>query len=105
MSKEHLTEAKILAESAERAMDEHLRPAFESVAHLYNERLKQVAVQEPWAADKLRALALAQQITEAVRGQIEAKITGGDVAEDQLKKLRKIEGMSPERKRILGIGM
>ena len=100
---EALHEATLIADSAERALEEHLRPAFDAVTDLYAQRLKDVAVQEPWAADKLRALALAQQIAEAVRGQIEAKVTGGDVAEHEMKRLRKIESMSPERRRILGL--
>ena len=99
---EALHEAKIIADGAERALVDHLRPAFEAVTDLYAQRLKDVAVQEPWAADKLRALALAQQIAEAVRGQIEAKVTGGDVAENELRRLRKIESMSPERRKVLG---
>lgn len=70
--KEQLAEAKSVAESAERALAEHLRPAFDAVTALYADRLKDVAVKEPWAADKLRALALAQKIAEAVQGHIEA---------------------------------
>jgi|GEM_PF-3482640 len=100
---EALHEAKIIADSAEKALAEHLRPAFEAVTDLYAQRLKDVAVKEPWAADKLRALALAQQIAEAVQGQIEAKVTGGDLAEHQLKRMRKIESMSPERRWRLGL--
>lgn len=101
--KEQLAEAKTVAESAERALADHLRPAFDAVTALYADRLRDVAVKEPWAADKLRALALAQKVAEAVQGHIEAKVTGGDVAEGELKRLRKIESMSPERRRILGL--
>lgn len=100
---EALTDAKMLADAADKAMDEHLRPAFEAVEGLYMARLQDVAVKEPWAADKLRALALALKISQAARAQIEAKVKGGDLADDQLKRLRKIEAMSPERRRVLGL--
>lgn len=97
-----LAEARERADQAKMALD-HLRPAFEAVEALYAARLRDVAVMEPWAADKLRALALAQKISEAVRGQIEAIVLGGEVAEQQIGRVKKIEAMSPERRRILGI--
>ncbi len=98
-----LQEAQRQAQDAERALSEHLRPAFERVEAVYTERLKQVAVAEPWAADKLRNLALALKISEAARLQIEELVAGGNVAESEMTRIAKIEKMSPERRRILGL--
>lgn len=97
-----LAEARERADKAEQALA-HLRPAFEQVEALYAERLREVAVKEPWAADKLRALALAQKISEAVREQIEGIVAGGEVVEQQVARAKRIEKMSPERRRILGL--
>lgn len=97
-----LIDAREKAEAARGALA-HLRSAFEQVEALYAERLKAVAVAEPWAADKLRNLALAQKIAEAVREQIEAIVAGGEVAEQQMDRVRRIEKMTPERRRILGL--
>lgn len=89
--------------AAERALTEHLGPAFSVVQDLYAKRLQDVASSEPWAVDKIRSLALALKVVEAVRGQIEGVVAGGEMAEQQLARARKIEQMSPERRRILGL--
>lgn len=99
---DHLHRAAEASDAAKAALT-HLGPAFDAVEAIYAERLREVAVKEPWAADKLRALALAQKISEAVRGHIEAIMLGGEVADKQLDRVRKIEKMSPERRRILGL--
>lgn len=80
-----------------------LYEAFEAVISDYHERLCQVAVKEPWANDKLRALALAQKIAEGVRLHIEAMVAEGTVGAHAVEHLKRIEKMSPQRRRILGL--
>jgi hypothetical protein len=80
-----------------------LDEAFDAVISDYRERLCAVAVAEPWAADKLRALALAQKIAEGARAHIEAMVAQGTVGKHAVENLRKIEAMSPQRRRILGL--
>lgn len=82
---------------------EVLGEAFDAVTAGYMARLKEVASTEPWAVDKLRSLALAQQIAESVRAHIAAVAAGANIAEAELRHRRKIERMTPERRRILGL--
>lgn len=91
------------ADAAERALRDHLQPAFATVEALYIQRLASVAASEPWAVDKLRSLALALKVSQEVRSHIEAVVADGPVAQAAVKHLRKIEALSPERRRILGI--
>lgn len=93
-----------VAQDAERALKHHLAPAFAAVEQVYTMRMAQVAAGEPWAVDKIRALALALKVSQEVRSHIEAIVADGPVAEAAAKHLRTIEAMSPQRRRILGIG-
>ncbi len=92
-----------IADSAAKALVEHLTPAFALVEATYIQRLATVAAAEPWAVDKLRSLAQALKVSQEVRAQIEAVVADGPVAKVAVDHLRKIEAMSPERRRILGI--
>jgi len=91
------------AESAAKALSDHLAPAFDVVEAAYTHRLASVAASEPWAVDKLRALALALKVSQEVRAQIETVVADGPVAKVAAAHLRKVEAMSPERRRILGL--
>lgn len=83
---------------------EELDTAFEAVLSGYLKRLAEVAATEPWASDKLRALALAQQIGAGVRQQLVSVVQGQAIEDANRVHRRKIESMSPERKSILGLG-
>ena len=82
-----------------------LSPAFEAVIAAYMRRITDIASKEPWEGRKITNLAMAARITEEVRGYIEAIAADGPVAMDELKRLRNIERMSPERRRGLGISL
>lgn len=91
------------AQQAERALKDHLAPAFALIEQVYTHRMAQVAAAEPWAVDKIRSLALALKVSQEVRSHIEAIVADGPVAEAAVTHLRKIETMSPQRRRILGL--
>lgn len=80
-----------------------LAPAFDAIEAGYTRRLTDIATQEPWATDKIKALAFALKVSQGVRSHIAAVIAGGDIAEVQEKYTRQIEKLSPERRRILGL--
>lgn len=82
---------------------EVLDDAFSTVSASYMERLIAVASSEPWAADKLRALAQAQRVADEVRQHITALVGGMSIAEAEMAHTRKIQAMSPERRKVLGI--
>lgn len=66
-------------------------------------RLDTVVAEEPWAADKVRALSGALNVTTAVYRRLLAIANGEDAARGQVAHLNNIAKMSPERRRILGI--
>jgi hypothetical protein len=90
------------AQGAKQAMA-HLSPAFDAVEATYSARLTEIATSEPWAVDKIRSLAMALKVSQGVRAHIAAIIGGGDIAETNETHRRKIEKLSPERRRILGL--
>lgn len=90
------------AQAAKQAMA-HLGPAFDAVEASYTSRLTEIATAEPWAVHKIRALAMALKVSQGVRSHIAAIIGGGDIAETHEAHRRKIEKLSPERRRILGL--
>lgn len=89
------------AESALKQLD----PAFEAVISLYMKRMTEIASKEPWEGRKITSLAVAAKIAEEVRDFIKAIALDGPVAMDELKRLRKIEAMTPERRKVLGISL
>lgn len=90
------------AQAAKQAMTQ-LSPAFDAVEATYTTRLAEIAASEPWAVDKIRSLALALKVSQSVRAHIAAIVGGGDIAETNEAHRRKIEKLTPERRRILGI--
>lgn len=89
-------------ERAKIALSE-LEAAFSAVSVGYINRLSEIASLEPWAADKLRAVALAKKIADEVYQHLVSVAGGMAIADAELKHRRKIEAMSPERRQILGI--
>lgn len=80
-----------------------LAPAFDAVDAVYLQQLAHVAATEPWATDKIKALAFALKVSQGVRSHIAAVIAGGDIEAANEAYTRQIEKLSPERRRILGL--
>ena len=89
---------------AEAALKEFLDPAFDVVIADYMGRLTQIAAETPWDTGKIVKLAAAAKIAEAVRVQVKGLVADGELATQDLKRGRQIEGLSTERRKLLGIG-
>jgi len=92
------------AERARRAMDEFFAPALGRAHDVFSTRLKDVCAREPWAADKIAALANAIRILEELGHDLEAAIRDGDDAARTILRAEKYEALTPARRRLLGIG-
>lgn len=90
---------------AKSAMSEFLAPAFDTVADAYMQRMADIAVAEPWAADKITKLAMASRVVREVRTQIEALIIAGDLAKAEKAHADKIAAIPIERRKLMGIGL
>jgi hypothetical protein len=90
------------ANRAQAALDEFLTPAFDVVIASYLQRMTEIAGKEPWEAKKITSLASAVKIAEAVRGQIRAIVSDGDVARVDMKRAQQIEDMPTEKRRLFG---
>lgn len=88
---------------ARKALDEFLTPAFDAVIADYVARLTELASTEPGQVDRISKLAIAVKVARNVKGQIEAIVQSGGLAEAGIKRARQIEQLSPERKKFLGI--
>lgn len=91
------------AARAKRAMDEFFEPAFETIGLTYLQRLEEISAREPWATNKIAAVANAVRITKELRGQIEALIHDGAEAKITLEQTKRMEALSPTKRRLLGI--
>lgn len=89
---------------AQSALDEFLAPAFEQVRAEYGGRLATVCANEPWATNKIAALANASRIVEEVKAQIVTLVLDGDEARSRKSHAKHIEGLSPAKRRLLQIG-
>jgi uncharacterized membrane protein len=98
----HLAERADRANAAASAL-KHLDAAFDEVIATYMKRMTVIASTEPWEGRKITNLAVAAKIAEEVRSSIRAIASDGPAAHDEIRRLRKIEGMSPERRRVLGL--
>lgn len=86
------------------ALKEFLDPAFDVVIADYMARLTQIAAETPWDTAKIVKLAAAAKIAEQVRVQIKGLVADGDMALDDKRRAHKIEGLSTERRKLMGIG-
>jgi hypothetical protein len=93
------------ARRAEMALNEFLDPAFELVADIYAQRLEDIASATPWEANKITALANALRIAKEVRGQIQMLVTDGAVAKSKVDFAKRVENLSPAKRRLLNIGL
>lgn len=94
-----------MPEQAERAKTalEVLDEAFRAVSGGYLARMRDIAVAEPWASDKIRNLALAQKIASEAEAHIRLIVANGVIEDAERDHRRRIEKMSPERRNILGL--
>lgn len=91
-------------EQARRALEDYLDPAFDAVVAAYTDRIEALAASEPWAADKIVAVAQATRIAKEVHGQIAALVHDGEHARASMVRVEKIEQLSPARRRLAAIG-
>lgn len=101
-----LTDAQRIerARQAKLALETFLDPAFETVVAAYAARLEQLASTTPWEAGKITALANAQRIAKEVRSQIAALVLDGTDAKQNIDRAKRIEEMTPAKRRLLQIG-
>jgi hypothetical protein len=101
-----LTDAKRIerARQASLALKDFLDPAFELVVASYLDRVEQLASTTPWEAGKITALSNAARIAKEVRGQIAQIVADGADARSNIDRAKRIEELTPARKRLLKIG-
>lgn len=92
------------ARRAQAALDEFLAPAFEVIQVEYGGRLAAVCAKEPWAADKIAALANANRIVDEVKRQLVGLILDADEAKAAKQRTKRIEELTPSKRRLLNIG-
>lgn len=93
------------AHHAKRALEEFLEPAFAVVTAEYGARLLAVCAKEPWATDRIAALANATRIVEEVKAQIVSLVYDGESAKQEIERVRRIEALTPRRRRLVEIGL
>lgn len=100
-----LTEAQRVerARQAQHAL-EFMAPAFDELHAVYTDRLKAIASTAPWEAHKITALANATRILEEVRTQITGLVRDGVDAQAKIDRAKRVEDLSPARRRLLNIG-
>ena len=91
------------ANRAARAIDEFFAPALARAHEAFSGRLKEICAREPWASDKIAALANAIRILEELGKDLEAAIRDGDEAARALLRAGKYERLTPARRRLRGI--
>lgn len=91
------------AARAARAIDEFFAPALTRAHDSFSTRLKEICAREPWAADKIAAVANAIRIVEELGKDLEAAIRDGDEAAQSILRAGKYEKLTPARRRLLGI--
>lgn len=88
---------------AQLAYDEFVRPALDAMDEVYAARSKELALSEPWAADKTTALNMARGVVDMVTNAIKSQIIDGDVARRDIIRVEEINSMPAARRRALGL--
>jgi hypothetical protein len=91
------------AERAKRALEEFVEPAIDHVCATFEKRLKEVCAKEPWASDKIAALANVIRIAEEIGGDIIGLIHDGAEAQSHILKVERYEALTPARRRLVSI--
>ena len=92
------------AKRARDAIDEFFAPALARAHAAFSARLKEICAREPWATDRIAAVANAIRILEELGKDLEAAIRDGDAAAEALLRAERYERLTPARRRLLGIG-
>ena len=92
-------------EQAKVALSRFLAPAFDHVMTDYHRRMTEIAAETPWETGRIAKLAAAFKIAKTVREQIELLAKDGDMARQDIRHAAQIEGLSVERKKLLGIAL
>jgi hypothetical protein len=87
---------------AKMALDEFVAPACDAVTAAWIDGMAHVAATEPWATDKIRAMALAVRYAKEARAQIETIIMTGEVAKADKANADKLAKIPTERRRLAG---
>lgn len=88
---------------AKAALDEFVAPAIEGLRSVYMEALTKLAVDEPWSADKMTKLAVAQRVINTVEQQIKAAIMDGEIAAKDKSRADEIAKLPAAKKRWLNV--
>lgn len=92
------------AARAQHALDEFFTPALARAHDSFSARLKDICAREPWASDKIAAMANAIRILEELGRDLESAIRDGEEAARSIVRAGKYEQLTPARRRLLGIG-
>ena len=92
------------AARASKAIDEFFTPALMRAHAAFARRLSEICAREPWAAEKIAAVANAIRILEELGKDLEAALHDGEAAAQSLLRAEKYEKLTPARRRLLGIG-
>lgn len=83
---------------AKSALDEFVGPAMDVLRAEYIAALSKIAVEEPWASDKIVKLAVAQRVINAVEQQMRRAVSEGEMAAGKISRADEIAKL-PEAKR------
>lgn len=89
---------------AKRALDEFVSPALNEIREAYAKRLQEVATTElsrDKRTDKITCLSTALRITDEIESIIRSVVLEGELAAKERHRLKKIEEMTPARRRLL----
>ena len=76
-----------------------LGPAIESLVAFFQAQHRELARKNPGAVQQTANLNIAMNIAENVRDYLKAIVADGDLAHEDLKRVRQIQDMSPEKRR------
>ncbi len=85
---------------AQSALEKFVGPACEAARADYLAAMTQIAVNEPWATDKITKLAVAQNVIDMVEQHLRVAISEGKEAQRNADRAERI-ALIPERKRNL----
>lgn len=92
------------ADRARAAMDEFFGPALEHVEAEYAEKMiKTAASSDPRATDVIARLANGIKAARTVRALIEAHVSDGVLAEQELKRSAQVARMSDHKRSVVGV--
>ena len=89
---------------ARAAIDEYFAPALGRAHDMFSARLKEICAREPWATERIAAVANAIRILEELGKDLEAAIHDGEDAVQRRLRAERYEKLTPARRRLLGIG-